>query len=58
MLVPVTLTSLIFRPLLNGEELYTQIGFYCSDNFGRSIYSSYRVESEIIRKLVQRRIWN
>ena len=41
-----------------GEELYTQMGFFCSVNFGRSIYSSYRVETGIIRKLVQRRIWN
>ena len=23
-----------------GEELYTQMGFFCSVNFGRSIYSS------------------
>ena len=32
--------------------------FFCSVNFGRSIYSSYRVETGIIRKLVHRRIWN
>ena len=33
---------LLFRPLLRGEELYTQLGFFffCSVNFGRSIYSS------------------
>ena len=28
-------------PLFSGEEeLYTQLGFFCSVNFGRSIYSS------------------
>ena len=43
---------------LEGGGLYTQMGFFSSDNFGRLIYSSYRVEIGIIRKLVQRRIWN
>ena len=32
--------------------------FFCSVNFGRSIYSIQRVEIGIIRKPVQRRIWN
>ena len=32
-------------------------GFF-SDNFDLLIYSSYRVASGIIRKPVQRRIWN
>ena len=32
--------------------------FFCSDSFGRSVYSSQRLETAIIRKLVQRRIWN
>ena len=41
-----------------GEELYTQMGFFCSVNFGRSIYSSQRNVSGIIKKLVQRRIHN
>ena len=32
---------LLFRPHLWGKELYTQMGFFfCSVNFGRSIYSS------------------
>ena len=33
----------LFRPHLwggGGEKLYTQMGFFCSVNFGRSIYSS------------------
>ena len=31
----------IFVPTpLVGEELYTQIGLFCSANYGRSIYSS------------------
>ena len=34
------------------------MGFFCSDNFGRSIYSSQRNVSGIIKKLVQRRIRN
>ena len=41
-----------------GEELYTQMGFFCSVNFGRLIYSSQRNVSGIIKKLVQRRIQN
>ena len=46
-------------PLVGGgEELYTQMGFFCSVNFGRSIYSSQRNVSGIIKKLVQRRIQN
>ena len=43
------------------EELYTQMGFFLfsgSDNFGRSIYSSQRNVSGIIKKLIQRRIQN
>ena len=28
----------LFRPHLWGEELYTQMVFFCSDNFGRPIY--------------------
>ena len=32
--------KLLFRPLLRVKELYTQMGFFCSVNFGRSIYSS------------------
>ena len=53
-----TRNSFLFRPLLRGEELYTQMGFFCSVNFGRSIYSSKRVETGIIRKLVQCRMRN
>ena len=34
---------------LEGEELYTQLVF-CSDKFGRSIYSSYRFVRGIIKK--------
>ena len=45
-------------PLVGGEELYTQMGFFCSVNFGRSIYSSQRNVSGINKKLVQRRIQN
>ena len=44
---------LLFRPHLWGEELYTQMGFFCSVNFGRSIYSSYRNVSGIIKRLLQ-----
>ena len=33
-------TNLLFRPDFWGEELYTQMGFFCSVNFGRSIHSS------------------
>ena len=49
----------IFVPTpLEGEELNIQTDFFCSDNFRRSIYSSSRVDTSIIRKRVQRRIWN
>ena len=43
--------------LVGMEELYTQLVFFCSFNFGRSIYS-YRIVSGIIKKPVQRRIRN
>ena len=33
-------TFIVPTPLLVGEELYTQLGFFSSVNFGRSIYSS------------------
>ena len=51
---------LLFRPHLwgGGGGLYTQMGFFCSVNFGRSIYSSQRNVSGIIKKLVQRSIQN
>ena len=52
------LELLIVPTLLRGEELYTQMVFFCSDNFDRSIYSSYRVVSGIFKQPVQRRIWN
>ena len=45
-------------PLVGGGELYTKLVFFCSVNFGRSIYSSQRNVSGIIKKLVQRRIQN
>ena len=46
-------------PLVGGgEELYTQMGFFCSVNFGRSIYSWRRNLSGIIKKMVKRRIQN
>ena len=48
----------IVSTLLRGEELYTQMGFFCSVNFRRSIYSLWRFETGIIRKLLQRRIWS
>ena len=51
------LTIIVPTPL-EGEGLYTQMGFFCSDNFGRLIYSSLRNVSGIIKKLVQRRIRN
>ena len=37
-------------PLEGGGTIYSN-GFFCSDNFGRSIYSSYRIGSGIIKKL-------
>ena len=41
----------------NLVKLYTQMGFFlCSVSFGRSIQSSERVVSGIIRKSVQRRM--
>ena len=44
-------------PLEGGGTIYSN-GFFCSVNFCRSICSSLWVETGIIRKLVQRRIWN
>ena len=43
---------IVSTPLV-GEELYTQMG-----SFGRSMYSSWRNVSAIIKYLVQRRIRN
>ena len=37
---------LLFRPLFRGEVFYTQMGFLCSDNFGRSIRSLWVVSIE------------
>ena len=54
---PFSLRFFVPTPLEGGGTLYSN-GFFCSVNFRRSIYSSYRVETDIIRKLVQRRIWN
>ena len=34
------LTGIFFPTHMWGEELYTQMSFFCADNFGRSIYSS------------------
>ena len=53
------LTAKLIVPstLEGGGTIYSN-GFFCSDNFRRSIYSSQRVEIGIIRKLIQRRIWN
>ena len=36
-------------PLEGGGTIYSN-GFFCSDNFDRSIYSSYRLVSGIIKK--------
>ena len=47
----------LFRPLPRAEERYTGF-FLCSDNFDRSIYSSYRVVSGIIKNPLERRIRN
>ena len=44
-------------PLVGGGIIYLN-GFFCSDNFGRSIYSSQRNVSDIVKKLVQLRIWS
>ena len=44
-------------PLVGGGTIYSN-GFFCSVNFGRSIYSSQRNVSGIIKKLIQRRIQN
>ena len=44
-------------PLEEGITIYSN-GFFCSVNFDRSIYSSLRVVSGIIKKPVQPRIWN
>ena len=41
----------LFRPLLR-EGTICSNGFFCSDNFDRSIYSSYRVVNGIIKKPV------
>ena len=50
---------LIFpAPLVGGGTIYSNVFFFCSVNFGRSIYSSQRNVSGIIKKLVQRRIQN
>ena len=43
--------------LVGGGTIYSN-GFFCSVNFGRSIYSSSRNVSGIIKKLVQRRVRN
>ena len=53
-------TALLFRPLLRGggRNYILKWVFFCSVNFGRSIYSPQRVQTGIIRKLAQRRIWN
>ena len=51
-------TKLIVPILSRREELYTQVHFFCSDNFDRSIYLSFRVVIGITRKPVQRRKWN
>ena len=48
----------LFRPQLWGEQLYTQMDFFCSVNFGRSIFSSQRNVSGTIKKLVQLRFQN
>ena len=48
----------LFRPHLWGGGTIYSNGFFCSVNFGRSIYSSQRNKSGIIKKLVQRRIQN
>ena len=40
-----------------GGTIYSN-RFFCSDNFGRSIYSSWRNVSGIIKKTDQRRIQN
>ena len=42
-------------PLVGGGTICSN-GFFCSDNFGRSKYSSQRNVSGIIKKLIQRRI--
>ena len=57
-MLPVLAHLTLFRPHLWGEELYAQMGFFCSVNFGRSIYSSQGNVSGIIKKLIQRRIQN
>ena len=40
--IGILIAHFLFRPHLWGKELYTQMGFFffCSVNFGRSIYSS------------------
>ena len=38
--ISLNILNFLFRPHLWGEELYTQMRFFCSDIFGRSIYSS------------------
>ena len=57
-----SLTLLMFtffvpNPLVGEGTIYSN-GFFCSINFGRSIYSSWRNMSSIIKKLIQRRIRN
>ena len=49
--------SVCSDPSCGGETIYST-GFFCLDNFGRSIDSSWRVMSDIIQKSIQRRVWN
>ena len=44
-------------PSWGGGTIYSN-RFFCSNNFDRAVYSSQRVVSGIIKKAVQRRIWN
>ena len=48
--------QLILRPSLVGDEQYAQLVFLFS-KFRRSINSSFRVLSDIIRKLVKRKFF-
>ena len=58
-IIIIIITIIVPTPTLVGrEELYTQLGFFCSFNFGRSIYSSKRIVNCMIKNPVQRRIRN
>ena len=50
----------LFRPTCGRNYIHKWMVFFCSDNFGRSIYSSYGNAIGTIKKLVLRRIrnWN